>query len=164
MKQNSRKPKKTDLAIRSLAKQVIRCTLVRQTLRECGYQPVSFEFNDDMEVYYDIETSKGHDIGCISKGWTEPGYRIANIITVPRPWIIAQKAKVPGLMQYCATRGFALTAADPIGEVIEFSVETVIYSAGFNDQVLAQVLENLTDCNAHIRSTLALPGREKKWN
>ena len=164
MKQNSRKPKKTDLAIRSLAKQVIHCTLVRQTLRECGYQPAAFEFSEDMEVYYGIETPKGHAIGCISKGWTEPGYRIANIITVPRPWIIAQKAKVPGLMQYCATRGFALTAADPIGEVIEFSVETVIYSAGFNDQVLAQVLENLTDCNARNRSTLALPGMEKKWN
>ena len=129
--------------------------LARHTLNKCGLRGHGFITNEHLELYYEIETLEKKDVGYISKGWEDPGFRVGNVVKVPIVRIEAQKTHLPKLMNYCATRGVAMTGERLAGGIFEFHLDSVIYADGFNHLVLAQVLECLSDCTETVRSTFA---------
>ena len=126
--------------------------LIEQALAACKLQPSGFLTNEHLELYFNIAKGK-HDVGYISKGWEDPGFRVANILVVPKSKIETEKQKVPMLMKFCATRGIAVTADPNEDGDIEFQMDSVIYSDGFNKRVFSQVLECLADCMAKAKET-----------
>jgi hypothetical protein len=129
--------------------------LVERILHECGLRPDGFITNEDLELYYDIARGQ-HALGCISKGWEDPGFRVGDVVRVPFGRLEALKDKLPGLMKYCATRGIAMTGEALTRDIYEFHLDSVIYSEGFNQKVFAQVLQSLTDCVGQFRATFAV--------
>jgi len=129
--------------------------LACHTLSKCGLRGHGFVTNEHLELYYDIETLENRDVGYISKGWEDPGFRVGNVVKVPTGQIEARKASLPMLMNHCATRGVAMTGERLAGGTFEFHLDSVIYTDGFNPKVLAQVLECLTDCTEKVRAIFA---------
>ena len=127
--------------------------LVWHTLNRCGFRTCGFNTNEHLEVYYDIQTREKHDVGYISKGWEDPGFRVGNVIELPMARIKAKQDQLPALMKHCATRGFAMTGEKLAGDSFEFHLDSVIYADGFNKRVLYKVLECLSDCTDKLRST-----------
>ncbi len=118
--------------------------IVEQTAKECGLKLSGFRANDELELYYDLKQGR-HEVGYISKGWNDPGFRVGDLVSVPRDNIDNVKANAYRLLKFCATRGVVLTLEEKPGSV-ELQMDSVIYSEGFNKSVFAQVLNYLNVC------------------
>ena len=132
--------------------------LVVATLEQCGFQTGGFNTNEHMELFYDIETWEKRTVGYISKGWEDPGFRVGDVIKVPMHRLKAKKELLPMLMNHCATRGVAMTGEKLNRDAFEFHLDSVIYSEGFNQKVLAQVVECLSECAEIVRASIVLAG------
>lgn len=119
--------------------------VVEAALRECGLRPTGFGTDRVLEIYYDIAHGR-REIGYISKGWDEPGFRVGNIVEISR-WKAANlKEHVLGLLKYCATRGVALTVQEHDDDSASLEMDSVIYAEGFNPEVLSKALATITQC------------------
>jgi hypothetical protein len=103
-----------------------------------------FRADEHLELYYDLKQGR-HDVGFIAKGWDDPGFRVGEIIEVPKWKIADMKEHVYALLTFCATQGVAVT----IGEkerLIELQLDSVIYLEGLNNRIFEQVLHHLQEC------------------
>lgn len=124
--------------------------------RECGLSLTGFLTNDALELYYDIKRGR-HDLGYISKGWDDPGFRIGELVEIG-PWEAdAVKANTPHLLRFCATNGIALTVQET-PTTLTIQLDGVIYSEGFNRNTFLQTLDSLNACVEKIH-TLIPEGR-----
>ena len=121
--------------------------IVEHTLKECGLRPSGFNSNEHLELYYDIVQGK-REIGYISKGWDDPGFRVGDVIEVSKWKIAALKEHAYTLLKYCATRGVVMTVEENDDDSVKLQMDSVVYSDGFNKKVFAQVLHYLNECTA----------------
>jgi hypothetical protein len=142
---NSRTSAEEDLAaLLQCAAHIRNRIIVEQTARECGLKLSGFRANDDLELYYDLKQGR-HDVGYISKGWDDPGFRVGDLVEVPNANIPALKTHAYALLKFCATRGIVVTIEEK-SEAVEIQMDSVIYSDGFNRKVFEQVLHYLNVC------------------
>jgi hypothetical protein len=142
---NSRSSAEEDLtALLQCAAHIRNRIIVEQTAKECGLRLSGFRANDDLELYYDLKQGR-HDVGYISKGWDDPGFRIGDLVEVPKANVPALKVHAYALLKFCATRGVVITIEEK-ADVVEIQMDSVIYSDGFNRKVFEQVLHYLNVC------------------
>ena len=106
-----------------------RC-LVGTTARDCGLALTGFLTNDALELYYDIKRGR-HEMGYISKGWEDPGFRIGDLVEIDQWEADAFKANANSIMRFCATNGIGATVREA-PSIIEIHLDGVLYSEGFN--------------------------------
>src|SRR3972149_11231655 len=81
---NTRTTAEDDLtALLQCAAHIRNRIVVEQTAKECGLRLSGFRTNDDLELYYDLKQGR-HDVGYISKGWDDPGFRVGDLVEVPK--------------------------------------------------------------------------------
>jgi len=118
--------------------------IVEQTAKECGLTLTQFQTNDVLELYFDIKQGR-HDLGYISKGWNDPGFRVGDLVEVPKANSAVLRNQAYKLLSFCATQGVTLTIKEMSGGV-EIHLDSVIYMEGFNKKVFEQVLHHLNLC------------------
>lgn len=57
--------------------------LIEEIAKACKLKLSGFLVNDALELYYDLKRGR-EEMGYISKGWEDPGFRLGDLITVPR--------------------------------------------------------------------------------
>lgn len=112
--------------------------------KECGVALSRFVTNEDLELYYDVKLGP-HDVGYISKGWSDPGFRVGEIVKMPQWHNADMKEHLYALLTFCATRGVMVTIQGT-EDSIELHLDSVIYSEGMNRRVFEQVLHYLQEC------------------
>jgi len=126
--------------------------LVEDVARELGLNLSGFEMNQDLELYYDV-LKDDKDLGFISKGWGEPGFRVGNIITLQKKSAVTFEKKKNEFLEFCATRGVAC-----YDHLIEGGVEVVlldnVYEEGFNASVFSQMLQVIGECEEKLWTML----------
>ena len=136
-----------DLALKVLAQcqSHVRNRIVIEGIgKECGVTLSGFRTGEHLELYYDMKRSR-HDVGCISKGRDEPGFRVGDIIEVPKWKNTDMKEHVYALLIFCATQGVAVTIEES-EHSMQLQLDSVIYSEGLNRRVFEQVLHYLQEC------------------
>lgn len=119
--------------------------IVEGIARECGLSLTGFLTNDALELYYAIKRGR-HDLGYISKGWVDPGFRIGDTIEID-PWEAdILKAHATELAQFCATRGVAMTLVARSPMSTEIQLDGVLYSEGFTRGTFEKTLESINAC------------------
>lgn len=118
--------------------------IVEAILKECGVTLSGFRTNEHLELYYDLKHGR-HDVGYISKGWDDPGFRVGDIIEVSKWNNADMKEHLYALLTYCATRGVSVTIEEKETS-IEMQLDSVIYLEGLNKRVFEQVLHYLQKC------------------
>lgn len=142
---NSRTSAEEDLtALLHCAAHIANRTIVEQTAKECGLRPCNLQANNDLELYFDLKDGR-QDVGYISKGWEDPGFRVGDLVSVPRSRIGKLRANSYRLLKFCATRGVTLTMEEKEVSIV-LHMDSVIYSDGFNKSVLTQVVHYLRIC------------------
>ena len=137
----------TDAALKALTQcqaHVRNRIVVEGIGKECGVTLSGFRADEHLELYYDLKQGR-HDVGYISKGWDDPGFRVSEIVEVPKWKIADMKEHVYALLTFCATRGVTVTI-DEKETSIEMQLDSVIYLEGLNKQVFEQVLRYLQEC------------------
>lgn len=129
--------------------------LVMKSARDAGCILLNHSSDEEHALYFDVQLA-GEDVGCISRGWTDPGYRLLERVDLP---IFATKIWMVRLREFCATNGISLTrsADDPDTTVL---LESVVYEEGFNAATLAKSLEALRDCKRELLAVTNLATTE----
>jgi hypothetical protein len=70
-------------ALTQCASHIRNRTLVEKIAKSCRLKLSGFLVNDALELYYDLKRGNA-EMGYISKGWEDPGFRIGDLITVRR--------------------------------------------------------------------------------
>jgi hypothetical protein len=125
---------------------------IERIAKEAGLRPADFVSNEHLELFYNLKKGR-QDIGYVSKGWSEPGYRIGNILRVPEIRRAALQGAIMKIMKLCAVRGFAITVDEKEGYT-QLSIDTVIYTEGLNSVVFSKICENLCECVEKIHDLL----------
>lgn len=120
-------------------------TLVESALLISGYEGADFSWSDQLEIYLDIQRN-GEEIGFISKGWTDPGFRVADVVIIEAEGIEGFSARAEDVHDLCSTNGFACTVT-LTPDRCEVLIECVIYSTGFDGRTLSQSLSALAKCS-----------------
>jgi hypothetical protein len=118
--------------------------ILERISKESGFRLSNFQTNQNLELFFDISKSR-YDIGYISKGWNDPGFRIGNILVVPNVRMQLLQNCIMQIMNVCAVRGFSTTIINR-KDFVELHIDSVVYSEGFNQKVFVQVVENLNEC------------------
>ena len=123
--------------------------LVEDFAAGCKMQLSGFRTTDVLELYFDV--AQGPDaIGYISKGWDDPGFRIGELIQIPKPRAPKFKAKVAQIRRLCATNGLGLTIGKADG-ALQLQMDGVIYDAGFNKKTFKKTFGTLRECVQKVR-------------
>jgi hypothetical protein len=146
-------------ALSQCAAQIRNCGLVGNIARECGLTLVGFQTNDTLELYYDLKRGR-HDLGFISKGWEDPGFRIGDLVEIGGWDRDVVKGASRQIMRVCATQGIGLTIQEA-PTTITLQLDGVLYSEGFNRDTFFKTLESLNVCVEKIHSLIpeGRPGR-----
>jgi hypothetical protein len=127
-------------------------TLVEKTAKARRLKLSGFLVTDVLELYYDLKSGQ-QDVGYISKGWEDPGFRIGDMIVVPKSKAAQFKATVREIRKFCATNGIVMTVKRT-KDSIEIQMDGVIYSEGFNKKTFMNTLDTLRECVSKARSLI----------
>ena len=134
-----------DLKILSQCVSHLRNTaLIEKAARASRLKISGFRVNDALELYYDIKRGR-EEMGYISKGWEDPGFRVGDLLVVPRSKAGCFKTCLSPIQKFCAANGIAMTVTKT-KESIEIQMDGVIYSDGFNKKTFVSTLETLHEC------------------
>jgi hypothetical protein len=111
---------------------------------EAGLTLSHFLTNDALELYYAIHRG-WYNVGYISKGWDDPGFRVGEVLTFQELHGVTFIWTGTEIKRYCATNGIGITF-DKRGETTEVHLDGVIYHEGFNRATLLNMLESLNAC------------------
>lgn len=123
--------------------------VVRRALgiaRRAGYSVANLASDADLEVYFDVFLGSD-DIGYVSRGWNDPGFRLSNQLVVSG--LFEESMYSVATREFCATNGVALSWAAE-GDGTSFMLETVLYDSGFNCATLKRSFEALTACRREV--------------
>ncbi|MFA7158995.1 MAG: hypothetical protein WC299_06790 [Kiritimatiellia bacterium] len=112
--------------------------------KECGLKLTGFLMNKELELYYDVKRGR-HDLGYIAKGWSDPGFRIGNILKLPNAKLDSFKINAYKIMRFCTTNGIGITVEETENHV-EISMDGVIYDEGFNKATFIKTVDALNEC------------------
>ena len=127
---------------------------IEDMAREAELQLSGFRTSEELELYYDIG-QKGRNMGFVSKGWDEPGFRIGEVLSLPTEAVDAFCKRAPKLMDFFSTNGVTCTwRFMPDG--LELSLMDNIYSEGLNLATLLHSLEAVNQCVCRVKSLLNL--------
>ena len=129
--------------------QVRNKTIVERIAQESDLTLSGFRSDAILEVYFDIARGS-QAMGCISKGWVDPGFRIGELIRVAPPKSVTLIANAFQIMKLCATNGIGISVEET-GERIDLQLDGVIYSEGFNRDTFLKTLESLNECVGKVR-------------
>ena len=125
--------------------------LAEAAVTAAGYSASSFYSNKNLAVYFAMAAGE-REVGFISKGWTDPGFRIGELVTVPEGY--PEHAEPPEyLRDFCATNGVSLTRSLDFDDTCWF-LEYVIYSSGFNAEMLRESLDTFIECTEKVKHDL----------
>ena len=127
-------------------------SIVGSIAQECGLTLAGFLTNDALELYYNIKRGR-HDLGFISKGWEDPGFRVGELVEIGWWDRDVLKANSHHVMRVCATNGIAMTIQEAPSSMT-LQLDGVIYSKGFNRQTLLQTLDSLNACVEKIHTLI----------
>lgn len=116
-------------------------TKIQNMADELGLKLSGFTDNKALELYYDIE-KEGRKIGCIYKGWGDPGFRISEILVLKPNDLDSFRANIDKVLNTCATQGVAL-GANKVEDGLGFDLNINIYQDGLTTSVLKNALETL---------------------
>jgi hypothetical protein len=126
--------------------------VVQEVAAASRIQLSGFLSDEHLELYYDMRRDEV-DLGYISKGRKDPGFRIGNLIEIPRdrePSFAGLEAQIRRL---CATNGLGVTVSKT-EHGIEMQVDAVIYSDGFNKKTFRQTVDTVQEVVEKIQKML----------
>ena len=112
-----------------------------------------FRISEHLGLYFNISHGR-QPLGYISKGWSDPGFRLGEIISIPASKLPLLRENTRKISKLCATNGLVVTVNEnetPIAVYLEY----VIYQEGFNRKTLMKALETLSECVEQVREMLA---------
>jgi len=126
--------------------------LVSENAQKVDFKLERFISNDRLELYFDI-FKKDKSVGYISKGWSDPGFRVGEFFEMPKD-DSAFKEKFFKVFQACSKNLISVGVSEKVPGVAGISLEIGIYKDGFNEKVLKEAVDTLEETVDRIKLIL----------
>lgn len=120
-------------------------TEVETAVAVAGCRASGFLWNESLAIYCNIAKG-GREVAFLSKGWDDPGYRLAQMLSIPRPQVARFHGRYDALQRLLLTNGITCNV-NPTSDGLQVVLEYLLYSAGFNGKALSQALTTLIECS-----------------
>ena len=126
----------------------------------------NFHTDEALEFYADVyQGSK--DLGSVSKGWNDPGFRVQDALYIRRAALPKFKARIYEIVEACASQGccFQIHASQDRG--IQLELWTPLYGDRLHPGALKEAFQALAECRRRIGRVCAFSrapqtGRSKR--
>ena len=118
--------------------------MLGQVATEAGLTLLGFRTNDALELFYVVKRGR-NDLGYVSKGWDDPGFRVGEVLMFPAFRGVRFIWTGEAIRRFCATNGIGVTF-EQRRETTEVVLDGVIYMEGFNQTTFLKTFEALNMC------------------
>lgn len=120
-------------------------TEVETAVAVAGCRAAGFLWNKALAIYCDVSKG-GREVAFLSKGWDDPGYRLGQMLTIPRAPVARFHGRHESLQRLLLTNGITCNIK-PTADGLEVVLEYLLYAAGFNGKTLSQSLTTSMECS-----------------
>ena len=121
---------------------------------EQGHELSGFRTDDNLELYCDVKRNN-RPIGCLYKGWGDPGFRLEEMVPITANNMIIFEAQAPGALLSLASNGMGVSFCPMDGGGCFLQMTTVLYQDGFNTKTVAAAVQTLSECTDKVKNLLA---------
>jgi hypothetical protein len=121
---------------------------------ESDLQLKDYDPGDALELYYNIWRGR-KNLGYVSKGWSDPGFRLGDLLLIPSIKVPMLRKCSRQIAAICANNGITVTVREDKTPV-ELQLGSVIYDEGFNQETFLKVLGTLNECAESISRLIDL--------
>ncbi len=139
-------------ALEAILNQRKNVSLVRKNAKKAGLKLERFISNRALEVYFDM-LIKGRNVGYISKGWDDPGFRIGEYFEMEKG-IPSFKEKFYKTFQLCSGNLISVSVSEKTPGRVGISLEIGIYQDGFSSKVLKSAVDTIESTMRKIKGLL----------
>ncbi len=118
--------------------------ILEKVAGEAGLTLAHFLTNDALALFCVVKRDR-HELGYVSKGWDEPGFRVGEVLGVPAFQGVGFIWTAAEIKRFCATNSIGVTF-EQRGETTEVALDGVIYMEGFNQVTFLKALDALNTC------------------
>lgn len=127
--------------------------LVKDCAKKAGLRLERFITNKALALYFDVYRGK-RTVGYISKGWSDPGFRIGDIIELNKTMPLF-KGKFYDIYKICSKELISVHVSEKDKDMIIVDMEIGIYRGGLNAGVFRKAIKNLYDAMRIVRLSMA---------
>ena len=147
-KQNLRDEDATK-ALEMILNQRKNISLIQKNAKKAGLRVERFITNSALEVYFDI-LRKNRNIGYISKGWDDPGFRIGEYFEMEKN-APSFKENFYKVFKLCSGNLISVGVSEKTPGKVGVSLEIGIYKDGFSSKVLKSAVATLEETMCRIK-------------
>lgn len=140
------------LDVLRVVRQPIDIRIAMKSALEAGLTLQGFQTNDNLELYYDVFRQQRR-LCYLSKGWTDPGFRIGELIEIDRK-VPAFKDKFSRIFEITSRNLISVGVFESNQEHISLNLQVGFYNDGFNALVLKEAVDVLDESLGEIRQIL----------
>ncbi|MCX7005918.1 MAG: hypothetical protein NTY53_01460 [Kiritimatiellaeota bacterium] len=126
--------------------------VVMKIAEQSDLQLKDYDPDEALELYYNIWRGR-QNLGYVSKGWSDPGFRLGNLLLIPVIKVSMLRKCSRQIASLCANNGITVTVRED-RIPIELQLGSVIYEEGFNQKTFLKVLGTLNECAESISRLL----------
>lgn len=105
--------------------------------------------NEALELYVDVYQGS-NDLGSVSKGWDDPGFRVQDVLYVSRAALPQFKARIYEIVEACASQGCCFQIHTSQDRGIELELWTPLYGDRLHPGALKEAFRALAECRRRI--------------
>ena len=110
--------------------------------------------NEALELYVDVYRGST-DLGAISKGWDDPGFRVQDALHISRGAVPTFKARIYEVAEACASQGCCFQIHRSQNHGIELELWTPVYGDLLHPSSLKEAFRALAECRRRISRVCA---------
>ena len=126
--------------------------LVEAIARTLDYGLSGFQSDEALGLYYDVARGDA-ELGYISKGWDDPGFRLGDILDLPPDAIEAFRQNADTILEICASQLVAVGVRSSTAS-FELDLTIPIYEGGLNPETFSAAFDNLSECARRVREVI----------
>ena len=112
---------------------------------------------DVLEFNYDIERN-GEELGYFSRGWGDPGFRVAELLIIRgKSKIAVFNSNTKSILDFCKNNGIGMTTGWSVKnskKELFVAIDAVIYNEGFNSKTFIRTLNAVRVCVEEIQGII----------
>ncbi len=139
-------------ALEAILNQRKNIALVKKNAKNAGLKLERFISNKALEIYYDL-LKKDRGVGYISKGWTDPGFRVGEYFELEKG-TPSFKEKFYTIHKLCSGNLISVGVSEKVPGKIGISLEIGIYQDGFTGKVLKSAVETIDETMRKIQQVI----------
>jgi len=125
------------------------CGSLLTLVARSGFILRNFHTTAALEFYADVY-QRSKDLGSVSKGWNDPGFRVLDMLYIHHAFLPTFKARIYEIVEACASQGCCFQIHRSQARGIRLELWTPLYGDQLHPGALKEAFRALAECRRRI--------------